>query len=91
MGWLWETKQGWLLRISVRKTERGIYYKEKFAPLVSSKAIRIALAISMAKGFELYQMDVKSVFLNGFIEAEVYMRQPPSFENPKYSNRVYKL
>jgi hypothetical protein len=36
-------------------------------------------------------MDVKSTFLNGVIQEEVYIRQPPSFENPKYPNRVYKL
>jgi hypothetical protein len=36
-------------------------------------------------------MDVKSAFLNGVIQEEVYVKQPPSFENPKYTNRVYKL
>jgi hypothetical protein len=43
------------------------------------------------KGFKLYQMDVKSAFLNGVIQGEVFVRQPPSFENPKYPNRVYML
>jgi hypothetical protein len=42
-------------------------------------------------GFKLYQMDVKSVFLNGVIQEEVYVRQPLSFKNPKYPDRVYKL
>jgi hypothetical protein len=49
------------------------------------------LAYAASKGFKLYQMDVKSAFLNGYIEEEVYVRQPPGFENPKYSNHVYKL
>jgi hypothetical protein len=54
------------------------------------EAIRILLAFSMAKGFKLHQMDVKSVFLNGMLEEEVYVRQPPGFEIEKYPHRVYK-
>jgi hypothetical protein len=49
------------------------------------------LAFATSKGFKLYQMDVKSAFLNGVIQEEVYVRQPPGFENPKYPDRVYKL
>jgi hypothetical protein len=49
------------------------------------------LAYAASKGFKLYQMDVKSAFLNGYTEEEVYARQPPGFENPKYPNHVYKL
>jgi hypothetical protein len=45
----------------------------------------------MSNGFKLYQMDVKSDFLNSVIQEEVYVRQPPGFENPKYPDRVYKL
>jgi hypothetical protein len=55
------------------------------------EAIRILLAFSVAKGFKLHQMDVKSAFLNGVLEGEVYVRQPPGFENEKYPHRVYKL
>jgi len=55
------------------------------------EAIRILLAFAASKGFKLYQMDVKSAFLNGYIEEEVYVKQPPGFENPKYPNHVYKL
>ena len=54
------------------------------------ESIHILLAFAASKGFKLFQMDVKSAFLNGFIE-EVYVRQPPSFENPKFPNRVFKL
>jgi hypothetical protein len=49
------------------------------------------LAFVASKGFKLYQIDVKSDFLNDVIQEEVYIRQPPGFENPKYPNRVYNL
>jgi hypothetical protein len=49
------------------------------------------LAFTASKGFKLYQMDVKSVFLNGVIQEEVYVRQPPGFESPKYPDIVYKF
>jgi hypothetical protein len=55
------------------------------------EAIRILLAFATSKGFKFYQMDVKSAFLNGAIQEEVFVRQPPGLENPKYPNRVYKL
>jgi hypothetical protein len=53
--------------------------------------IRIVLAFSVAKGFKLYQMDVKSAFLNGFLEEEVYVKQPPAFESAEFPHRVYRL
>ena len=53
--------------------------------------IRIFLAFAASKGFKVFQMDIKSAFLNGFIEEEVYVKQPLGFENPKFPNRVYKL
>jgi hypothetical protein len=53
--------------------------------------IRILLAYSVAKGFKLYQMDVKSALLNGSLEEEVYLRQPPGFESVEFPHRVYKL
>jgi hypothetical protein len=55
------------------------------------EAIRILLVFSVAKGFKLYQMDVKSAFLNGFLEEEVYVRQPPGFESVEFPHQVYKL
>jgi hypothetical protein len=69
----------------------GLDFGETFAPVTHLEAIRILLAITASKGFKLYQMDVKSVFLNGVIQEEVYVRQPPGFESPKYPDRVYKL
>jgi hypothetical protein len=78
-----------LLRGSVRK--EGINYEETFAPVARLEAIRVLLAFSVAKRFNLHQMDVKSVFLNGVLEEEVYVRQPPGFESVKYPHREYKL
>jgi hypothetical protein len=71
--------------------KEGIDYEETFAPVARLEAIRILLAFSVAKGIQLHKMDVKSAFLNGVLEEEVYVRQPPGFESEKYSHRVYKL
>jgi hypothetical protein len=71
--------------------KEGINYEETFAPLAQLEAIRILLAFSVAKGFKLHQMDVKSAFLDGVFEEEVYVRQPPGFESEKYPYMVYKL
>jgi hypothetical protein len=71
--------------------KEGIDYEETFAPVARLEAIRILLAFSVAKGFKLHQMDVKSAFLNGVLEEEVYVRLPPGFESEKYPHRVYKL
>jgi len=71
--------------------KEGVDFEETFAPMARIEAIRILLAFAASKGFKLYQMDVKSAFLNGYIEEEVYVKQPPGFENPKYPNHVYKL
>jgi hypothetical protein len=69
----------------------GLDFGETFVPVARLEAIRILLAFATSKGFKLYQMDVKSAFLNGVIQQEVFVRQPPGFKNPKYPNRVYKL
>ncbi|KAH9670880.1 hypothetical protein KPL70_017145 [Citrus sinensis] len=55
------------------------------------ESIRILLAYACHKDFILYQMDVKSAFLNGYILEEVYVKQPPDFENEKFPDHVYKL
>jgi hypothetical protein len=70
--------------------KEGIDYEETFAPVAHLEAIRILLAFSVAKGFKLHQMDMKSAFLNGVLEEEVYVR-PPGFESEKYPHLVYKL
>lgn len=69
----------------------GLDFDETFAPVARIEAIRLLLAFAASKGFKLYQMDVKSAFLNGFIQEEVYVKQPPGFENPDFPNHVFKL
>jgi hypothetical protein len=69
----------------------GLDFGETFAPVARLEAIRILLAFNASKGFKLYQMDMKNALLNGVIQDDVYVRQPPGFKNPKYSDRVYKL
>jgi hypothetical protein len=71
--------------------KEGIDYDETFSPVARLEAIRILLAFSVAKGFKLYQMDVKSAFLNGFLEEEVYVKRPPGFESDEFPHRVYRL
>jgi hypothetical protein len=69
----------------------GLDFGETFALVARLEAIMIILAFVTSKGFKLYQMDVKSDFRNGVIQEEVYVRQPPGFDNPKYPYRVYKF
>ena len=71
--------------------EEGIDYDETFAPVARMEAIRIFLAYAAHKGFKVQQMDVKSAFLNGKLEEEVYVKQPPGFEDSKKPGYVYKL
>jgi hypothetical protein len=71
--------------------KEGIDYKETFSPVSRLEAIRILLAFSVAKGFKLYQMDVKHAFLNGVLEEEVDVKQPLAFESVEFSHRVYRL
>ena len=71
--------------------QEGIDYEETFAPVAGLEAIRMLLAFSCYKNFILYQMDVKYVFLNGFINEEVYVEQPPRFEIFNFPNHVFKL
>ncbi|KAI3771392.1 hypothetical protein L6452_02556 [Arctium lappa] len=73
------------------KQEEGIDYDDTFAPVARLEAIRLFLAYAVYKDFIVYQMDVKSTFLNGKLNEEVYVEQPPGFYDPKYPNYVYKL
>ncbi|GJZ64421.1 putative ribonuclease H-like domain-containing protein [Tanacetum coccineum] len=71
--------------------EEGIYYDEVFAPVAKIKAIRLFLAYASFKDFLVYQMNVKSDFLYGKIKEEVYVCQPPGFEDLDFPDRVYKV
>ncbi|GJS72474.1 putative ribonuclease H-like domain-containing protein [Tanacetum coccineum] len=71
--------------------EEGIDYDEVFAPVARIEAIRMFLAYASYMGFMVYQMDVKSAFLYGQIEEEVYVCQPPGFEDPDHPDKVYKV
>ncbi|KAI3771634.1 hypothetical protein L6452_02800 [Arctium lappa] len=73
------------------RQEEGIDYDETFAPVARLEAIRLFLAYAVYKDFIVYQMDVKSAFLNGKLNEEVYVEQPPGFYDPKHPNYVYKL
>ncbi|WVZ51500.1 LOW QUALITY PROTEIN: hypothetical protein U9M48_002644 [Paspalum notatum var. saurae] len=96
--WVFKNKQGWdgceeqsEIGSPGVSSKEGIDYEETFAPVARLEAIRILLAFAASKGFKLQQMYVKSAFLNGFIEEEVYVRQPPGFESARFPDRVYKL
>jgi hypothetical protein len=66
-------------------------FDETYAPVARLESIHILLAYATYHGYKLYQMDVKSVFLNGPIKEEVYVEQPPGFEDSEYPSHVYKL
>ncbi|GJT39764.1 retrotransposon protein, putative, ty1-copia subclass [Tanacetum coccineum] len=69
----------------------GVDYEETFSPVADIRAIRILIAIAAYYDYEIWQMDVKTAFLNGHLSEEVYMEQPEGFVNPKYPNHVCKL
>jgi hypothetical protein len=69
----------------------GLDFGETFTPVARLEAIRILLAYASYHEMKLYQMDVKSAFLNGFINELVYVEQPSGFEDPRYPNHVYRL
>jgi hypothetical protein len=69
----------------------GLDFGETYAPVARLEAIRILLAYACAHNIKLNQMDVKSTFLNGYINKEFYVEQPSSFEDEKKPNHIYKL
>nr|GEY00221.1 putative ribonuclease H-like domain-containing protein [Tanacetum cinerariifolium] len=71
--------------------EERINYDEVFAHVARIEAIRLFLAYTSFMGFTVYQMDVKSAFLHGTIDEEVYVMQPPGFQDPEFLARVYKI
>jgi hypothetical protein len=69
----------------------GLDFDETYAAIARLESIRILLAYATYHGFKLYQMDMKSAFLNGPIKEEVYVEQPFGFEDSEYPNHIYKL
>ena len=71
--------------------EEGIEYDETYAPVAHLEAIRMFLTYAAHSNFRVYHMDVKSAFLNGELEEEVYVEQPLGFENADHMTFVYLL
>ncbi|KAL9267477.1 Retrovirus-related Pol polyprotein from transposon RE2-like protein [Drosera capensis] len=71
--------------------EEGIDFDKTFASVARLEAIRMFFAYAAYQGFKVYQMDVKSAFLNGKLQKEVYVEQPPGFEDYEYPEHVYRL
>ncbi|GKF26295.1 copia protein, partial [Tanacetum coccineum] len=98
--WVYMNKKderGIVIRNNARLVAQGytqeevIDYDEVFAPVARIEAIWLFLAYASFTDFIVYQMDVKSAFLYGKIEEEVYVCQPPGFEDSKFPNKVYKV
>jgi hypothetical protein len=98
--WVFHNKQdehGVVIRNKARLVAKGysqvegLDFNETFAPVGRLESICLLLAYATHHDFKLYQMDVKSAFLNGPIKEEVYMEQPPGFESEEYPNHLYKL
>ena len=73
------------------RQEEGIDFEESFAPVARIEAIRIFLAYAASDNMIVYQMDVKTAFLNGELKEEVYVTQPEGFVNLERPNHVYRL
>ncbi|GKF63407.1 retrovirus-related pol polyprotein from transposon TNT 1-94, partial [Tanacetum coccineum] len=73
------------------RQEEGIDFEESFAPVAHIEAIRIFIANAAIKNMTIYQMDVKSAFLNGELKEEVYVSQPEGFVDPDHPTHVYRL
>nr|GEU69468.1 retrovirus-related Pol polyprotein from transposon TNT 1-94 [Tanacetum cinerariifolium] len=71
--------------------QEGIDYDETFAPVARIEAIRLFLAYAAHKDFTVFQMDVKTMFLNEILKEEVYVGQPPGFVSKQYPDHVYAL
>nr|GFA38998.1 integrase, catalytic region, zinc finger, CCHC-type, peptidase aspartic, catalytic [Tanacetum cinerariifolium] len=71
--------------------EEGIDFEESFAPVARLEAVQIFIGYAAHKSFPIYQMDVKTAFLNGLLKEEVYVAQPDGFFNPDHPKKVYRL
>ncbi|KAK8694636.1 hypothetical protein V6N13_072183 [Hibiscus sabdariffa] len=85
-----QTYKGRLVAKGFRQIH-GVDYDETFSPVAMFKSIRILLAIAAFHDYEIWQMDVKTTFLNGKLEEDVYMTQPEGFVTPENAGKVCKL
>jgi hypothetical protein len=98
--WVYKTKlnkKGQIEKHKARLVAKGFSqqpgtdYGETFASVARLDTVRTLLAIASQHKWQVYQMDVKSTFLNGFLEEEVYVDQPPRFEVQEHPAKVYRL
>ena len=73
------------------KQRYGIDYEDTFSPVIKAATIRVILSLAVSCGWSLRQLDVQNAFLHGLLEEDVYMHQPPGFEDPNRPNYVCKL
>ena len=97
--WIYKTKQdadGNAQKHKARMVARGftqqpgIDFNETFAPVARMDTVRTVLAIAAQNKWQVHQMDVKSAFLNGYLEEEVYVEQPQGYEVPGQEHKVYR-
>ncbi|KAK1606785.1 hypothetical protein QYE76_030467 [Lolium multiflorum] len=71
--------------------QHGIDYGDTFSPVVKPATVRLVLSLAVSRGWCLRQVDVSNAFLHGFLNEDVYMQQPPGFEDARYPSHVCKL
>ena len=98
--WVYKTKRnakGEVQRYKARlvakgyKQKEGVDYGEVFAPVARLETIRLLISLAAQKSWKIYQLDVKSAFLNGFLEEEIYVEQPPGYVKKGKEDKVCRL
>ena len=69
----------------------GVDFQQTYSPVVNAASLRLLLAISANKGYAVDSLDISTAFLNGTMDEDVYVRQPPGFVDPEHPNKVWKL
>ncbi|GJT44186.1 retrovirus-related pol polyprotein from transposon TNT 1-94 [Tanacetum coccineum] len=100
MKWLWKNKHDEENTIIHNKAclvakgygqQEGIDFEESFSPVAQLEAVRLFVAYAAHKSFPVYQIDVKTTFINGPLKEELYVNQPDGFIDPHYPDKVYRL